>query len=257
MSEISALIAEDEAPQRRELIRLLSVLWPELRITAECEDGLSALEALESEPPQLAILDIRMPGLSGIEVAKAASEAGCQVLFVTAYDEYAVRAFDAGAIDYLLKPIREDRLAKALQRVRERLAQPTTTAMPALQSTLQQLSNKPLADQREQPLQWITASLGDTVRFISIDDVLCFQAQDKLTRVIAKDGEAFIRTPLKDILRGLDPQQFWQIHRSAIVRATAIDKVKKDELGHYELSLKLRNERLPVSQAFAQRLRGM
>ena len=138
MSEVSALIAEDEAPQRRELIRLLSVLWPELRVTAECEDGLSALEALESEPPQLAILDIRMPGLSGIEVPKAASEAGCQVLFVTAYDEYAVRAFDTGAIDYLLKPIREDRLAKALHRVRERLAQPTTTAMPALQSTLQQ-----------------------------------------------------------------------------------------------------------------------
>lgn len=253
MSEICVLIAEDEAPQRRELIRMLGELWPELTISAECEDGLSALEAIQAEPPQLAILDIRMPGLSGIEVAKAAIEVGSQVLFTTAYDEYAVRAFEAGAIDYLLKPIREDRLSKALQRVRERLAQPpVANALSAQISALPQLLMG-----RELPLQWITASVGDTVRFISIDEVLCFQAQDKLTRVLANDGEAFIRTPLKELVRGLDPQQFWQIHRSAIVRAAAIDKVRKDELGRYELSLKQRNERLPVSQAFAQRLRGM
>ncbi|MBD8526889.1 LytR/AlgR family response regulator transcription factor [Pseudomarimonas arenosa] len=252
MNPVRVLIAEDEAPQRRELLRMLQALWPELDIVAECEDGLSALEALATTSPQLAVLDIRMPGVSGIEVAKAAIEAGCLVLFTTAYDEYAVRAFEAGAIDYILKPVREDRLEKALQRARERLNQPVAEALPALLTALQQLPSE-----REQPLQWITASLGDSVRFIGIEEVLCFQAQDKLTRVLTREGEAFIRTPLKELLRGLDPQQFWQIHRSAIVRAAAIDKVQKDELGRYELSLKQHAERLPVSQAFAQRLRGM
>lgn len=252
MNEIRALVAEDEAPQREQLVRMLHSLWPELQICAECEDGLAALEALQQEQPQLAILDIRMPGLSGVEVARAAIEAGCLVLFTTAYDEYAVRAFEAGAIDYLLKPLREERLAKALQRVRERLTQPAVEALPALLNALQQIPSE-----RERPLQWITASLGDTVRFIGLDEVLCFQAQDKLTRVLTAEGEAFIRTPLKELLRGLDTQQFWQVHRSAIVRAAAIDRVRKNELGQYELSLKQRDERLPVSQAFAQRLRGM
>lgn len=252
MTELRALIAEDEAPQRRELIRLLDKQWPELRVAAECEDGLSAIEALQADPPQVAFLDIRMPGISGIEVAKAAIEQGCQVVFTTAYDEYAVRAFEAGAVDYLLKPIREERLAQAVQRLRERLLRPVNEMLPTLLSALQQLPGE-----RDQPLQWITASLGDTVRFIGIDEVLCFQAQDKLTRVLTAQGEAFIRTPLKELVRGLDPKHFWQVHRSAIVRAAAIDRISKDELGRFELRLKQNAETLPVSQAFAQRLRGM
>lgn len=252
MSKVRALIAEDEAPQRRELIRMLARVWPDLVISAECEDGLAALESLQADPSQVAFLDIRMPGLSGVEVARAAIEAGCQVVFTTAYDEYAVRAFDAGAIDYLLKPVREDRLQQAVLRVQERLTQPVDALLPGLLSALQQLPSE-----REQPLQWITASLGDTVRFIGIDDVLCFQAQDKLTRVITANGEAFIRTPLKELMQGLDPKQFWQVHRSAIVRAAAIDRIAKDELGRFELRLKQHGEPLPVSQAFAQRMRGM
>ena len=128
------LIAEDEAPQRAALRGMLAEQWPELELCAECEDGLAALEALQSQRPQLAILDIRMPGLSGVEVARAAIEQGCQVIFTTAYDEYAVRAFEAGAIDYLLKPVRPERLASALKRVRERLATPLVRALPELLS---------------------------------------------------------------------------------------------------------------------------
>ena len=246
------LIAEDEAPQRAALRGMLAEQWPELELCAECEDGLAALEALQSQRPQLAILDIRMPGLSGVEVARAAIEQGCQVIFTTAYDEYAVRAFEAGAIDYLLKPVRPERLASALKRVRERLATPLVQALPELLSALQQ---RP--DERHKALQWITASIGDTVRFIAIDEVLCFQAQDKLTRVLSAEGEAIIRTPLRELMLGLDPQQFWQVHRSVIVRAAAIDRVRRDELGRYALQLKQHHEQFPVSQAFAQRLRGM
>jgi DNA-binding LytR/AlgR family response regulator len=250
MSAIRALVAEDEAPQRASLVALLGELWPELDICATCADGLEALEALAAQRPQLAILDIRMPGVSGMEVARVAMAGGARVLFTTAHDDYAVRAFEAGAVDYVLKPVRRERLALALERVRERLAAPAgdIEAVAAVMDA---------APPQAGSLQWISASLGDSLQVIGIDEVLYFHAQDKLTRVVTAEGEALIRTPLKELLGQLDARQFWQVHRSVIVRVAAIERFRRGELGRTELSLKGRRERLPVAQAFAARLRGM
>lgn len=247
MRAASAILAEDEAPQREHLVELLAELWPSLELCEVCEDGLSAIEALARHRPQLAILDIRMPGVSGLEVARAALAGGARVLFTTAYDEYAVRAFEAGAIDYVLKPVRPERLATALNRVEAQLGD--TSAGPALPESL------PVDG--EGNLQWITAQLGDSLRLLGIDEVIYFQAQDKLTRVVTAHGEALIRTPLKELLGQLDSQQFWQVHRSVIVRVAQIRAFEKNELGRHELLLRDRPERLPVAQAFAGRLRSM
>lgn len=247
MSRVTAILAEDEAPQRESLVELLAELWPQLELLEVCADGLGALEALARHRPQLAVLDIRMPGLSGIEVARAAVAGGAQVLFTTAYDEYAVRAFEAGAIDYVLKPLRRERLQQALERIRQRLAlgQPS----PALPDALSVSGGG--------CLQWITAQLGQSLRLISLDEVLYFQSQDKLTRVVTAEAEAFIRTPLKELLAQLDPSAFWQVHRSVIVRVAQIRAFERNELGRTELRVRGREERLPVAQAFAAQLRGM
>jgi DNA-binding LytR/AlgR family response regulator len=253
MNAITALIAEDESGQREELGRLLTQAWPELSIVAVCEDGLSALEALREKRPQVAFLDIRMPGASGIEVARAAS-GKVHVVFGTAYDEYAVAAFEAGAADYLLKPITPERLGKTIERLRQRIASHASTDLTRLLEALDtQLRHRRSATE----LKWVTASIGDTVKMFSIDDVLFFQAQDKYVRVVTTGDEAIIRTPLKELVAQVDPDVFWQIHRSVIVRASAIDRVEKDEFGHYHAKLKGSGEELPVSSACHGRFRGM
>lgn len=250
--KITVLIAEDEQPQRLALQKMLQELMPEADIQAVCEDGLSALEAMQQFEPDLALLDIRMPGLSGIEVARSAP-AKTQIVFTTAYDEYAIKAFEAGAIDYVLKPIKPERLQEALERVRERhqanSAPDFSRLMDALETQLRTASNK--------SIKWVTASAGDTVKMFAIDDVLFFQAQDKYIRVVTHSDEAIIRTPLKELIASLDPDVFWQVHRSVVVRVSAIDRVRKDELGRYQLSLKDRTETLPISSAFQSRFRGM
>ena len=248
---ITAILAEDEAPQRAEFARLLAEQWPELRIVAECDDGLAALEALQDLRPQIAFLDIRMPGVSGIEVARAAS-GQAHVVFVTAYDEHAVAAFEAGAADYLLKPVTPERLALCVQRLRTRLQ---TTAAD-LSHLVDALAEK-MKSREPRLLKWVTASIGDTVKMFPIDDVLFFHAQDKYVRVVTASDEAVIRTPLKDLARQLDGDTFWQIHRSVIVRASAIDRVQKDALGHYHARIKGSTEVLPVSAASQARFRSM
>lgn len=250
----TALIAEDEPAQRKSLARLLREHWPELDLVAECEDGLAALEALHARKPQVVFLDIRMPGLSGIEVARTAAEAGAHVVFVTAYDEYAVAAFDAGAADYLLKPVTPERLQQTIARVQKRLAQPAGHDLSHLLSALEAGMK---ARQSQSSLKWVTASLGDTVKMFPIDDVLFFQAQDKYVRVVTAHDEAVIRTPLKELIRQLDPETFWQIHRSLIVRASVIERVQKDALGHYHARLRGHDELLPVSAGFQSRFRSM
>jgi len=249
---INVLIAEDEQPQRQALQAMLQNLMPEANVVAVCEDGLSALEAMQEFQPDLALLDIRMPGLTGIEVARSAP-AKTQIVFTTAYDEYAIKAFEAGAIDYLLKPIKPERLQQAIVRVRERHQAKSTPdiahLVDALEAKLRGAPNK--------SIKWVTASVGDTVKMFSIDDVLFFQAQDKYIRVVTNTDEAIIRTPLKELIASLDPDIFWQVHRSAVVRVSAIDRVRKDELGHYELHLKDRKDVLPISSAFQLRFRGM
>jgi DNA-binding LytR/AlgR family response regulator len=251
MTRPTALIAEDELPQRHELRALLAELWPELDVVAECEDGLAALQALEEHRPSVAFLDIRMPGVSGLEVARAAG-AHCQVIFITAYEEYALRAFDEGAVDYLQKPVARERLARAIERTRARLARGAQVDMAALLDMVQ----AKLAP-AGRSIKWITASVGNTMKMFSIDEVLFFQAQDKYTRVVTADSEGHIRTPLKELLAALDSESFWQVHRSAIVRVGAIRAVEKAEDGKLRLSVRGHPEILPVSSAFQHRFRGM
>lgn len=247
----TALIAEDELPQRRELRASLGELWPELDIVAECEDGLSALQALAEHRPDVAFLDIRMPGVSGLEVARAV-HARCQVIFITAYEEYALRAFDEGAVDYLQKPVARERLALAVERTRSRLGAGTQIDLNALIDLVQAR----LAPGRP-GIKWITASVGNAVKMFSIDEVLFFQAQDKYTRVVTADNEGHIRTPLRELLAALDSSTFWQVHRSVIVRVGAIRAVEKAEDGKLHLTVRGHTEVLPVSSAFQHRFRGM
>jgi DNA-binding LytR/AlgR family response regulator len=253
MKPVTALIAEDEAPQRLALQGQLLEAWPELEIVAVCEDGLSALDAVAVRRPSVAFLDIRMPGVSGLDVAKAVVENGGLVVFTTAYDDYAIRAFETGAVDYLLKPVQPARLAHTVERLRERLQSAPDAGLQAVVERLE-ARLRPAADKL---IRWITASVGDSVRMISIDEVLFFQAQDKYVRVVTAQYESVVRISLKELLAGLDPDEFWQVHRGVVVRVKAIDRVRKDEFGRHVLTLKGGGEALPVSAAFQQRFRGM
>ncbi len=241
------LIAEDEAPQREALRVALAELWPTLALEV-CVDGIEALEAIAEQRFDVAFLDIRMPGMNGLKVARELPPETL-VVFTTAYDEFAVRAFDAGAIDYVLKPIRSERLQITIARVRERLANGQRPALDTLE-----LGRHGRPAER---LSWISASIGDSVRLIPIDDVDAFHAQDKYTRVLHRSGEALIRTPLKDLVAGLDGEAFLQLHRSLIVRIHAISEMRKDELGRWQVILRNRDEWFPMSQALASRFRGM
>jgi len=251
MKSPTAIIAEDEAPQRLELRSLLAALWPELQVVAECADGLAALEMLEQHRPDVAFLDIRMPGVSGLEVARAV-RAPCQVIFTTAYQEYALRAFDEGAVDYLLKPVTRERLALAIERVRGRLASGSHVDITSFIDLLQAR----LAPGKS-GIKWITATVGNSTKMFDIDDVLFFQAREKYTRVVTAGDEGHIRTPLKELLSALDSESFWQVHRSVIVRVGAILAVEKQDDGKLHISIRGHSDVLPVSSAFQHRFRGM
>ncbi len=252
MTRPRAIIAEDEGAQRQELRTVLAELWPELEIVAECEDGLSAMEAVHALKPDVVFLDIRMPGVSGLEVARAAS-ASAHVVLITAYEEFALRAFESGAADYLLKPVKRDRLAKTVARLQKRLtdgqAADLTDIFAALQSRL--------VPPESRRISWISASIGDTIKMIAIDDVLFFRSEDKYTCVATAEGSAHIRTPLKDLLGQLDPEIFWQVHRSVIIRVSAIRTIKRDSEGRLGIAVTGHPERLPVSAAFQDRFRPM
>jgi DNA-binding LytR/AlgR family response regulator len=244
---VKILVAEDEQPQREELVRLLAALWPEARLVAACSDGLEALEAIDRERPDVAFLDIRMPELGGLELARAVS-GRVHVVFVTAYDEHAVAAFEHGAVDYLLKPVQRARLATTIERLRARAA-------PAPLDELVARLRRELAPAPS--LRWITASVGDTVKMVPIDEVLAFRTQDKYTQVLTASDDALIRRSLRDLVQQLDGDVFWQVHRSVVVRVAAIDTVSRDGHGHTTLTLKGRRETLPVAAAFHARFRGM
>jgi DNA-binding LytR/AlgR family response regulator len=251
------VIAEDEALLRVELSRLLAAAWPDLQIVAECEDGGTALEAIAEQQPDVAFLDIRMPGLTGLEVAAAAAEASpnTQVVFVTAYDQYAVDAFDRGAVDYLLKPVAQDRLAATVQRLQSRLAQGAPDA-EALAAMFRQLGSR-LSAPAVEPLVWLTASAGKDTRLIMVDDVAYFQADHKYTVVMTAEGESLLRKPIRELLEVLDPSIFKQIHRSTVVNLKAIASVSRDDSGKGTVRLKSRPETLAVSQPFMALFRNM
>ncbi|MEO8365041.1 MAG: LytTR family DNA-binding domain-containing protein [Pseudoxanthomonas sp.] len=251
------VIAEDEELLRKELSKLLAQAWPQLQIVAECEDGGSALEAIAEYQPQVAFLDIRMPGLTGLEVAAAAAEASpaTQIVFVTAYDQYAIDAFDKGAVDYLLKPIAPERMAATVQRLQARLAQGGSDA-DALAELIRQLGARLPAGPAE-PLVWITASAGKDTRLIMVDDVAYFQADHKYTVVMTAEGESLLRKPIRELLEVLDPATFKQIHRSTIVNLKAIASIARDDTGKGTVKLKSRPETLTVSQPFMTLFRNM
>jgi DNA-binding LytR/AlgR family response regulator len=253
---LKCVVAEDEALLRAELAALLKEVAPELDLVAVCEDGASALEAIAEHQPQLAFLDIRMPGLSGLEVAAALAEASphTQVVFVTAYEQHALDAFDRGAVDYLLKPVARERLADTMRRVKSRMEQGGPD--PALLATLlRQLGQS--APAAAPPLAWITASRGTETRLIMVEDVVYFQSDTKYTVVMTADGEALLRTPLRELLGVLDPTLFRQVHRSTIVNMRAIASVARDESGRGVIRLKSRPETLSVSQPFMTLFRNM
>lgn len=252
MTELKLLIAEDEAPQRAALVTMLEELWPAARIVAVCADGLEALEAFEREAPEVAFLDIQMPGRSGLDLARLYAER-THIVFVTAFDDYAIRAFEHGATDYLLKPVQRQRLLETVKRLETRVR----SRPPALDELVTRLKAELAAAPRREALKWITASLGESVKLYAIDEVLAFRAQDKYTLVITASDEALIRKSLRELIEALDPDEFWQVHRSVVVRAAAVEQIKRDELGKPWLVLRGRTDLLPVSAAFHARFRGM
>ena len=251
------VIAEDEELLRTALSSLLKETWPQMEIVAECDDGASALESIAELRPDVAFLDIRMPGLTGIEVARAMAEASprTQVVFVTAYDQYAIDAFEQGAIDYLLKPITRERLLATVQRIQARVAagHPDGATLDAL---LRHLSARQGAPDKP-PLAWITASAGKDTKLIMVDDVAYFQADNKYTTVMTADGESLLRTPLRELLDALDANTFKQIHRSTIVNMKQVASVSRDDAGRGRLKLKTRPDVLTVSQPFMTLFRNM
>jgi DNA-binding LytR/AlgR family response regulator len=250
-----AVIADDEPLMREQLRARLAEAWPELEIAAEARNGAEAVERVAAERPDVVFLDIRMPGMTGIEAAReiATLEHLPEIVFVTAYDQYAVSAFEQGAIDYVLKPAERERLALTVQRIRKRLTERSTT--PALlQETLARLAGKLEPPSR---LRWIQASVGQQIHMIPVDEVLFFVSDEKYTRVQTAQQEALIRKPIKELMAELDPAQFWQIHRSTLVNARAVAGITRDERGRQLVSIKGRPEKLEVSRSYAHLFKGM
>ncbi len=258
----TAIVAEDEELLRAELVSQLKKAWPELHIVAEAEDGAAALEEIAVHKPDIAFLDIRMPGLTGMDVAAALKDCSphTRVVFVTAYQQYAIDAFEKGAIDYLLKPISPERLASTVDRLKAPNAN-TGAAFgdnaDAVSALLARLKANIQTEAKREPLAWITAGTGKDTKLIMIDEVAYFQADSKYTVVMTAEGEALIRTPIKELLEQLEPAHFKQIHRSTIVNLRAIKAVSRDETGKGVIKLKTRAETLQVSQPFMHLFRNM
>ena len=242
-----ALIAEDEPMLRAELREALASLWPDLELCAEAADGVQALHEWERCRANIVFLDIRMPGLSGLDVARQLGEQ-CHVVFITAHEEHAVQAFEAGAVDYVLKPLALPRLARTVQRLKARLDHPPVPLGPLLDRL------QPAAAANA-PLRWITVLKGREVRLITVDDICYCRSDNKYTAVVTADSESLVRMPLRDLAAKLDPEVFWQVHRNAVVNANAIQSVRRDAGGHLEVCLKARREVLKVSVGFAHRFR--
>jgi DNA-binding LytR/AlgR family response regulator len=249
MSNPRAVIAEDEPLLRHDLRATLMALWPDLDIVAESPDGIAACRALDELTPDVMFLDVEMPGMSGIEVARRASRK-CHVVFVTAYDKYAVSAFEQGAIDYILKPFTAARIAESVSRLRDRLSQ----APADLDDIVERLIARRASVEY---LRWVTASQGTNVCIITIDEVLYFKAEHKYTIVITAEGEAIMRMPIKDLFEKIDPRMFWQVHRATLVNVNAIAGVARDFRGRMSVKLKGRKETLPVSEPYMHRFRQM
>jgi DNA-binding LytR/AlgR family response regulator len=259
-----ALIADDEEAPREQLMAALRHAWPALRIEAAF-NGVDAWDRYLELEPDLCLLDIRMPGLSGIEVARRIA-GRTPVVFVSAFGDHALAAFDAGAVDYVLKPVEAQRLAQALERLRQRLgepapadggAPPAAASEPGPNAAVQALLERLAAEaRRPAPLTVLQAAVGREVRLIQLDEVIYFESDARYTRVVTAGGDALIRTPLKELLAQLDEHAFWQVHRSVIVNHRHIASAVRVDEGHMHLTLRGRPEKLPVSRHFQVLFKG-
>jgi len=268
-----AVLADDERLMREQLRARLAEVWPELEIVAEAKNGLEAVEQVQQHRPDIVFLDIRMPGATGVEAARQIAQLPPpegeddallpEIVFITAYDQYAVEAFEQGVADYVLKPAERDRLALTVERIRKRLAARESDAGgdapagPHLQQLLHQLSARLNPGQAPQYLQWIQASVGQSIQMIPVDEVLFFISDEKYTRVQTASVEALIRKPIKELVDELDPRAFWQIHRSTLVAVKAIAGVARDFRGRQIVSVKGHGEKLEVSRSYTGLFKGM
>ena len=277
---LRALIADDERLMREQLRTRLAEVWPELQIVAEAKNGIEAVALTEQQHPDIVFLDIRMPGLTGVEAARQIAQLptfddadgwpGCEIVFITAYDQYAVEAFEQGVVDYVLKPAERERLAVTVGRIRQRIAARQVAAdsttdtdaavlpahTPHMQQLLQSLSRQ-LNPNTPPKLQWIQATVGTNIQMIPVDDVLFFISDEKYTRVQTASVEALIRKPIKELIDELDMTLFWQIHRSTLVNTKAIAGVSRDLRGRQLVAVKGHPEKLEVSRSFTGLFKGM
>ena len=276
-----ALIADDERLMREQLRARLAEVWPELEIVAEARNGQEAVALTEQHHPDVVFLDIRMPVLTGVDAARQIAQLpthdeadgwpGCEIVFITAYDQYAVQAFEQGVVDYVLKPADPERLKLTVERVRQRMsarAQHEADAVgmvpaaslaahtPAMQQLLQQLAAQ-ISPQQPPKLQWIQATVRQTIQMIPLEDILFFISDEKYTRVQTASMEALIRKPIKELVEEIDMNLFWQIHRSTLVNIKAIAGVSRDERGRQLVSVRGHPEKLEVSRSYAGLFKGM
>jgi len=273
-----ALIADDERLLRDQLRARLAEVWPELEIVGEAKNGAEAVQLTEEQHPDLVFLDIRMPGMTGIEAARAIAQLpsdddtedgwlGCEIVFITAYDQYAIEAFEQGVVDYVLKPAERDRLTVTVERIKKRLAQrrsgtdagSTSTNGPGaaeMQQLLQKLASR-MDPEKAPTLRWIQATVGQNIQMIPVEEVLFFISDEKYTRVQTATLEALIRKPIKELIEELDANVFWQIHRSTLVNTKFIAGVSRDLRGRQLVSVKGHPEKLEVSRSFTGLFKGM
>src|SRR5450830_962577 len=251
----TAIIADDERLMRDQLRMRLGQVWPELDIVGEAKNGEEAVELVRQLKPDLTFLDIRMPGTNGMEAARQIGNQS-SVVFVTAYDQYAVEAFERGAVDYVLKPPEQERLQVTVERLKEKLVQPKALVNDSVTQMLSQLAEK-MAAPKPTYLQWIQASIGQDLRMIPVEDILFFRSDEKYTAVQTAGFEALIRKPVRDLAEELDPSLFWQIHRATLVNVNAIEGVTRDIRGRHLVLVKGRPEKLEVSRSFLHLFKQM
>lgn len=250
----TAIIADDERMMRDQLRSRLEQVWPELNIVSEAKNGEEAIQMVEEHKPDLIFLDIRMPVKTGLEAAKDIGDKA-HVVFITAYDQYAIEAFDQGAVDYVLKPADIERLTRTVERLKSRLA--SATQPNDMSNMLSQLAKQMGIIAKPNYLQWIQASIGQELRLIPVEEILFFQSDEKYTRVQTASYEALIRKPVRDLIEELDPALFWQIHRSTLVNAKAISGVVRDMRGRHLVQVKGSTEKLEVSRSFVHLFKQM
>lgn len=241
---VRAVIADDEPLLRAGLRAALAEAWPGLEIAAEASNGVEAVNAVHEHRPGLVFLDIEMPLMNGLDAARAIGELA-HVVFVTAYDRYAVQAFERGAVDYVLKPVAAERIAQTVARLKARLGAPPARIDALVDELARRISPE------GQRLQWLQASIGNTLKLIHVDDVLYFRSDTKYTRVVTRDSEALVKKTLRELADELDVRDFWQVHRGTIVNVRAVASVVADDTGRKEIALKGRPEKLEVSRTFA------